>query len=240
MKKLLAVFAPLLVSVVALPALADSFSWVENNALQSTLNSSVTVTSSSGGDVVTYTYTHQSFTNAGPAVSDAGMYLGWVWAGSKATNNDADWSQYTPMPWDNGTQSFSNANFTAASGPISMTVSATPSLNFLALSTVGDPTGTGPGWTGTPYSYAPGAPVITTDASMNVPFLDFGPMSTNETKFYDISFTFSGADLERQLNDFYVGGQGVGATPLPPVAWGGLMLLGTLGARKTLGRRKAL
>jgi hypothetical protein len=236
-KRLLSMVGSLVLAagLTAAPASAASYSWVENNGVNSTLTTEVYSTS---GNTATLAYTGQTITNTGAPVGDAGMYMGWVWAATSAASAQSDWSGYTPMPWDNVRQAFYNADFGGTGSDVSMQVQSNRPVTFLSLATVGDPTGTGPGWTGTPWSYALNAPAVTTNASMGVPFIDFGPMATNEVKTYDISFvfTFSDAAGVRAFNDFYVGAQGVSAVPLPAAAWSGLALLGVLGVKKVVGK----
>jgi hypothetical protein len=229
--------AALAVGLSAGSVRAASYAWVENNDLASTLTTYVYSTS---GNTATVEFTGQTITNNGAPIAHAGMYLGWAWGATVDASHAADWSGYTPLTWDNAKGAFYNADFGGIGSDISLTILSSQLSAPLSLATVGDPTGTGPGWTGTPYSYATGAPNVTTSASMNVPFLDFGPMGTNEIKTYDITFifTFANAAAAQQLNDFYVSGQGVSAVPLPASAWGGVVLLTILAvARKTMAKQ---
>lgn len=219
------------------PAMGASYSWVENNDLASTLDNNWVYSTS--GNTATIEYTGQAITNNGAPIAHAGMYLGWAWGATIAASHEADWSGYTPLTWDDATQAFYNADFGGTGSDISLKIESNLPVTFLPLSTVGDPTGTGPGWTGVPYSYATNAPYVTTNATMSVPFIDFGTMGTGEVKNYNIKFvfTFANAAAAQQLNDFYVSGQGVSAVPLPASVWGGMLLIGLIAARKAMPKK---
>jgi hypothetical protein len=233
---LLALAGALLVTGFSTGAKAASYAWSEDNDLASTLGG--TAGYSVSGNVATVSYTNQTFTNNGSAQSDVGMYFGWNWIGKLAVTNDADYSGYESLNWNDGLQAFYEANFAGTGSSVAMTITASVPESDLPLSTVGNSTLTGPGWTGTPYSFD-GAPAITTNSSMSVPFFDFGAMSAGEVKTYDINFVFTFSDSAGldQFGDFYVSAQGVSAVPVPASVWGGAGLLGLLAAWKGLSKK---
>lgn len=240
MKRSRLVLTAVLTMMAASVASADSYAWRENNNLASTLDSNWSYSTS--GNTGTLSWTNQTFTNLGAPVGDAGMYLGWAWAATTTAAHETDWSGYTPLTWDNTRQAFYNSDFGGTGSDVSLQVQSNLPITYLSLATVGDSTGTNPGWTGTPWSYATNAPPVTTNAAMNVPFIDFGAMATNQVKTYDFDlvFTFSSAAGLNAFDDAYIGGQGINAVPVPASVWSGLALLGGLGLLGMKRRRQMI
>jgi len=213
-------------------ATATPYDWLEYNAVQGSPLDNGTYTA--GATSSTLEFDNAWIKNTGPTSQDIGFYFAWMWVTDTPTGTDAD---YIPLAWNNATQTFHTDNFSAPGHTLDVKVEFEGiSSTFLPLSTVGNETGTGPGYA--PWGFSPTAPVIAPDSSWSVPFVDLGVLAPGDQKNFGLKFTqtFNHADDVNKFWGYEYWGQNV--VPANPVPEPATMAILGIGAMTLLRRRK--
>jgi hypothetical protein len=209
----------ILTTTIVFTVPAAAYSWQDDPS--SGWGFDASSTSTVNGNLVTYqNLIAQNLTaNSLPALSFAIPFL-WTY------NNNFFINQYESLQWRNDLQGWYTNNFSDGFTSTTLTVRLTsPIASFVPMGEIADLTGsqqlplTEPCQSGSPSCLSLSFPTETRNLTDLIPFISLGAFAGNESKRFDLSFTYTFGDQSVGAYPTEIGAYTVSAVPLPAAVW---------------------